>query len=313
MRFPPVPTLVLAACAVAAITVTLRTGDGFAVGQGLNAKAATGVGSTMIPCSAASADWVAALVDPARVAAVPEQVEKYSVMRLDAETWKDQPRFYKVDAENVLAYAPDLVMVSPFTNPSTVERMREVGLRVLVVKEPSTWPELIASGDAVAAATGTEDRWAGFRAELEARKEALEANADANPLRIMPYGNYGADSYTSGAHSTVDLALSLAGLRNHARDLGLESSASVAAETLLASPFDAFLVSGSETKSQSASALRGNALLRDLTAVAEERMIYLEDALYASGSFTILDAAERIAADAARWKRGSDQPAAPPK
>lgn len=282
------------------------------MGRSANPQGGRGGSGKMIPCSSAAADWVSALVDPARVAAIPEQIEKFSAMRLDPEAWKDHPRFYKVDAENMLAYAPSLVLVSPFTNPSTVERMREVGLQVLVVREPTTWPELIASGDAVAAATGTEERWATFRSELEARREALRAGAHAHPLRIMPYGNYGADSYTSGADSTIDLALSLAGVHNHARDLGLESSASVAVETLLASPFDAFLVSGSRAKSQSASSLRGNALLQSLTAVAEERMIYLDDALYSSGSFTILDAAEQIAAQAARWQRPSDGPSDEP-
>ena len=252
-----------------------------------------------MPCSAAAADWVGALVDPARVAAVPEQVEKYSTLRLDPETWKDHPRFYRVDAENVLAYGPDLVLVSPLTNPATVERMREVGLEVLVVEEPTTWPQLLEAGQAVAEATGTEIRWKAFRSELEARRQALQERSPARPLRVLPYGNFGADSYTSGAGTTIDLAISLSGQRNHARDLGLESSANISAETLLAGPFDAFVVGGTKGASQSAAALRGNPLLQGLAPVAGERMIYLHDALYSSGSFTILDAAEQIADQAA--------------
>ncbi len=317
MRIPPVltsvPAVLFAACAALALVLVLRNGDGSAVhrAQGPGGKGAITAPKdrSVVPCSAAAADWVGALVDPSRVKAVPGQIEKYSTLRLHPERWKDLPRFDRVDAENVLAYSPDLVLVSPVTHAATVTRMREVGLKVLVVREPTTWPELLETGRLLAEATGTEKRWAEFRSELEARREALQNAAPEPALRLLAYGNFGADSYTCGSGSTIDLALGLSGHRNHAGDLGLQGSATIAAEALLASPFDAFVVSGSEGNSQSAAALRGNPLLQDLAPVTEHRMIYIEDALYSSGSFTILDAAEQIAAQAVGLREAQGDPA----
>lgn len=294
MRFP---ILALALLNALAGFLVFTATDGTAVHQPTDTNAeqpSTGAPVRIIPCSAAAADWVALLVAPDRVAALPEQVAKYSVPA-SADAWSDIPRFAEVEAESLLSRRPDLVLVSPFTKPSTVLRIREAGLAVVEIVEPGTWEGILASGRRVAEATGTLDAWPEVAAALEARRQALAASHPAEAPRILPFGNYGTENFTSGASSTIDLALRLAGCANHATTLGIEGPGSLSVEQILAEPFDWFLVGGAGPDNPSTRALRGNGRLAELEPVQQERFLTLSAALYSSGSHTILDAAEAIA------------------
>ena len=118
--------------------------------------------------------------------------------------------------------------------------------------------------------------------------------------RVLPYGNYGTENFTSGAGATIDLALRLAGCVNHAATLGIEGPGSISVEQILAEPFDWFLMGGDGPDNPSTRALGANGRLAGLEPVREERFLVLSPALYSSGSHTILDAAEALAASLAR-------------
>lgn len=285
--------LILAALNVVAAYHVLTAQDGEAAG-GFAPVEATDLPTRIVPCSASAADWLAALVEPDRIAALPEQVAKWSTHGRDEEL-ADVPRFARVEAEALLGQRPDLVLVSPpITNAATIRRIQEAGVPVVDVLLPESWDDILASGRAVAEATGTLERWETLEAELEARREALARNAPANPPRILPFGNYGTENYTSGAGTTLDLALRLAGCTNHATTLGIEGPGSVSVEEILARPFDWFLVGGESPDNPSTRALASNERLQTLPPVEDRRYVQLSSALYSSASFTILRAAETI-------------------
>ena len=168
-----IPLLILVLLNVAAAVLVLGGRDGPAISESSAIASPSPAGpARIIPCSAAAADWVALLVPPGRVAALPEQVARYSIIG-DSEAWSDTPRFAAVETESLLARSPDLVLVSRFTAPATVQRIKEAGLEVVVVVEPGTWEGILEAGRLVAEATGTLEAWPGVAASLEARREAL--------------------------------------------------------------------------------------------------------------------------------------------
>lgn len=295
-----IPLLILVLLNVAAAVLVLGGRDGAAIGESSTIAPPSPAGpARIIPCSAAAADWVALLVPPGRVAALPEQVARYSIIG-DSEAWSDTPRFAAVETESLLARRPDLVLVSRFTTPATVQRIREAGLEVVVVVEPGSWEGILEAGRLVAEATGTLDAWPRVAASLEARRKALAAARPDPAPRILPYGNYGTENFTSGAGATIDLALRLAGCVNHAATLGIEGPGSISVEQILAEPFDGFLMGGDGPDNPSTRAVRANGRLAGLAPVRDEQFVVLPPHLYSSGSHTILDAAETIAASLAR-------------
>lgn len=262
--------------------------------QGPRAEAAPG---GVLPGSSAAADWVSVLLEPGDVSALPEQVATWSVVRKDPDRWGSLPRFPQFTSEAVLGLRPRLVFVSPWTDAAVVRRVREAGVGVVDVPEPSTWPDLVATGRRVAEAVDRTARFDAFLEELEARRSALAARAAARGLvRVLPYSNGGAGGWTMGADTTVDLALELAGCVNVAAERGVLGPAPFADEELLGSAFDWIVVGGEDGVSPSAEILRGKRHLREsVAALRADRIVVLSEAQYSSGSFTILDAAEAIA------------------
>ncbi len=262
----------------------------------------------ILPGSAAAVDWLAALgIAPGRVVALPVQADRWAITRLTPEVWVERPRYERLTSEVALGFQPDLVLVSPFSDASAVQRIRSGGAEVLNVLEPADWEGLLDSGRMVAAAVGAADSGAQLMESLEARKAALAARS-ARPLRVLPYGNFGGGGTTSGSGTTLDLALELAGFVNVAAASGLTGNDDLSYEQILSMKFDALLVLGEEdlVTSTSADVLCGADAFAQVGAIRDRRFLVLSEALYAAGSLAILDAAEELA-------RQGDGLALPPK
>ncbi len=281
---------------------------------GDTAPAPVGAPVRILPGSAAAVDWLSALgVAPERVVALPIQSDRWSETRLHPALWADRPRYERLSSEVALGFKPDLVLVSPFSNAAAVERIEAGGGRVLSVLEPAEWEGLLESGRSVATAVGIPDSGKSLFDSMKARRAAL-ADRGARPLRVLPYGNFGGGGTTSGAGTTLDLALELAGFVNAAAAEGMVGNDDLSYEQILSMEFDAVLVLGEEDleTSSSANVLLEAAPLAGVAAVQERRFLVLSEALYAAGSLAILDAAEELARQGDRLgDRLGDRPAVP--
>ena len=296
MRFP----LLIAAFLVAALVFqSLRTDDGRALDEqsGVSGEASEEAGPVRIlPGSATAADWLSILLEkPGRVVALPEQVETYSIISKDPDTWAQHERFPKFDAENIMGFRPDLVLTAPSTDAAMVARVRKGGIRVQTVTEPTSWQGLLAVGQGLAMTLERDEVFESIRASLNGRRQALEERVGKARLRVLPYMNFGGGAYTAGSDTTLDLALRLAGYVNVAADLGVEGSGNVTAEMILSGRVDALLVSGTDGVSQSVLAAKGNPVLASVPAVAEGRFIMVSELQFSAGSHVILETAEEIA------------------
>ncbi len=291
-------TITSLALILALITTILLRGDGAAVdGTARAPQASEGQPMRILPGSVAAVDWLVALgVEPERLAALPVQVERWSTIRLRPEPWAERPRYERLTSETALGFEPDLVLVSPYSDAAAVKRIRQGSGKVKTVTEPSDWTSLLACGLAIAEAVGATDAHAKLAASLEARKSAL-AERGGPALRVLPYANFGGGGTTAGSGTTLDLALSLAGFTNVAVEAGISGTGNMTYEQILALQFDAILVLGEEDlkTSSSAEVLVGATALAGVAPIQSRRFLVLPEALYASGSHTILDSAEEIA------------------
>jgi ABC-type Fe3+-hydroxamate transport system substrate-binding protein len=113
----------------------------------------------------------------------------------------------------------------------------------------------------------------------------------------MTYTNLGAGGWTSGARTTGDVLIALAGLGNAAAKAGLVGDAPADGERLLALAPDVFVVGQpdrSEHAPPSAEFLLAEPALARLEAVRARRIVTLPPALFTSASPELLRGAERL-------------------
>lgn len=277
----------------------------------------------VLAASSTASDIVCALLEPARVAGVPEQAQEYSVLHDGAAAWAATPRFSIYLAEPVLALRPDLVIVDPWQSPDTSERLRSAGVDVLELPRIDTFAQARAALLKVGARLGESARAEELARALDARVEALRAKAGARGgLRALVYSNFGAQGWTAGSQTTIDEILRLAGLVNAAAEKGRVGHQTLSFEELLALDPDVIIVgrplamaagSAGDRGGASEELLLGEPALASLRAIRERRIVALPAWLFATGSHEMVTGAEFLAAEIDRMLARPAAPGATPR
>lgn len=219
---------------------------------------------------------VTALGGGARLAAVtPFCAAPVEVPRL--------PGGLQPEAETVLGFSPDLVLVSSLTPEPTRRQLESLGLRVEVVDTSS-----------LGAVRTAMDRLAALL-EVPAPARAPAASADRGLSCVLLFG---ADTgYSAGRGTHAHEILEAAGLRNAAADLG-SPWPEVGEEFLLAADPDLLLVAdyAGEREDAVLARLRAHPVRRHLTAVREGRVLVFPASAFSIPGPDALDAPGRIAA-----------------
>ncbi len=258
----------------------------------------------VLPGNAAFVDFVSALLEPSRVAALPRAAEEYSrLLETDAD-WNGVPRFEGFTGELVLALEPDLVLVHPWQGPEALAQVRARGVPVLVLPLPRQWQDVLDTLRLLGNVLGEEERAAALLAELEGRRLDLQrSRCFSGGFSALSYSNLGTSGTTAGRETTADILFELAGLRNAAGDAGLVGHAMLDLEGLLALDPDWIIVGDLEFSAGPAPAkayLLSQESLQHLDAVREERIIELSPRFFSSASFELLAAAETLVAEIER-------------
>ena len=140
-------------------------------------------------------------------------------------------------AEDVLARNPDLVIAGAFTTPATVDLLRRLGRRVLVVPLPQDVAGVRAVITEIAAAVGEVDAGAALVANFDARLARVRAQSAANAARPVALV-YQVNNYVAGAGTLVDEALHIAGFRNGGGAVHRVVSGQTSLEAIITAPPD---------------------------------------------------------------------------
>jgi iron complex transport system substrate-binding protein len=207
------------------------------------------------------------ILPPGRLVAVTRFADEAGTSNIVGRVPPSVARFPRADLERLVALAPDLVVVSQYTDADVLRQIEKSGIR---------WHRM----------EGLESL-AGFRESIlslgrvvgeEAAARALAARYDARLAALAlllegvkrPRVLYWANPYTAGAHSAIGAIIEGAGAENVGRTLGLEGIQPLGGERAFLADPDVVLVGASF---ESVDSLRQHPLLGKLRAVREGQVV----------------------------------------
>ncbi len=90
----------------------------------------------------AAAEYLRFLVEPARVAAIPEQVADNSVLPFDQQGWEGVKRFARYSADPILAAGADVVLTHAWQEAETTSVLRSRDVPVVVLASARGWNDI---------------------------------------------------------------------------------------------------------------------------------------------------------------------------
>jgi len=137
-------------------------------------------------------------------------------------------------AEEVVQLAPDLVIAQQYSMTPTVDLLRRLGYRVVLVPLGSDFDGLRNAIRTIAEAVGEKPRGEELIASFDERVAAAAPKGPERPTALA----YEVNSLVSGPGTLVDAALAASGFRNAARDMRLGPGGRLPLEEVVADPPD---------------------------------------------------------------------------
>ncbi len=137
-------------------------------------------------------------------------------------------------AEEVLALEPDLVIAQAYSATATVNLLRRLGFRVVLVPLATDFDGMRHAIRTIAKAVGSQARGEAMIAAFDKRLAAAAPKGPKRPRALA----YQVNSLASGPGSLPDAALTAAGFHNAARDRPLGPGGRLPLEEIVADPPD---------------------------------------------------------------------------
>lgn len=200
----------------------------------------------------------------------------------------------RAQAEEVLAFAPDLILTSQFSATLAANLLERLGHPVQRLGFAATADEIYAQMREVAALTGTTARGEALVAELQAAI-AIGQRQLVPQLRGKSAVFFASNGFSFGSGSLQHEFLASLGLRNVAAEAGLRGPAQLPLEVLLAAQPDFVLIDQrGALDTQLAQPLLRHPALAALD--ASMRVIDMPDSVFQCGGPEFADAYRRFAA-----------------
>ncbi|MCK9511353.1 MAG: helical backbone metal receptor [Pigmentiphaga sp.] len=183
--------------------------------------------------------------------------------------------------EGVASMRPDLLIASDQSGPpATLQRLRDLGIPVLVVPDAPTLPALQQRIRLIADALGVSNAGEQLTARLEASLAALPPLPDRaawpKAVSIMAHGN---SVLSAGSGTTAHAIMTLAGIDNVMQ--GQNGYKPAAAESILAAAPDVIITTELSVRAQGgAERLLALPALAITPAARQGRLVVMEDVLY---------------------------------
>lgn len=123
------------------------------------------------------------------------------------------------DAEGMAAFRPSIVVTATFSRPETLTQLERLGIPTVTLTSPETWEEIWQTIDVLGGVLERKAEAAQLQTRGKARLAALNGSApriDGRKPRVVCW----LEGNAPGRKTTVDLALTAAGVENVARGEG---------------------------------------------------------------------------------------------
>jgi iron complex transport system substrate-binding protein len=229
------------------------------------------------------------VLPPERLVAVTRFADEVGTSNIVGRVPVSVARFQKADLERLVALAPDLVVVSEYTDADFLELLERSGLRCYRIQgldsPAGIRAAILALGSAVGEPAASRRLVARYDAVLGELARRLEG---APRPRVL----YWASPHTAGGKTAIGALIETAGGKNAAKELGIEGIAPIGAERAFVADPDVILV-GSGFGSRAS--LTEHPLLSQMRAVTQGRIVELPTELLVTLSQHAAEACWRLA------------------
>jgi iron complex transport system substrate-binding protein len=172
-----------------------------------------------------------------------ERIAAVTHLAADASVSAAPEKFARIPAirgaaEEVLARDPDLVIAGVYSTPATVDLLRRLGRRVVLVPMPQTIDGVRALIITLAETVEAPAAGQALVAAMDARLAAARPASSANPSALI----YQINNYVTGRGSLLDEALARAGFRNAGGDVAIFANGKTSLESIVATPPDVLIL-----------------------------------------------------------------------
>jgi iron complex transport system substrate-binding protein len=209
------------------------------------------------------------ILPPERLVGVTAFADEAGTSNIVGRVPKTTARFPKADLERLISLAPDLVVISEYTDADFQRLLEKSGLRVHRMQGLDSLPGFRAAILDLGRAVGEEGAAQKLAERYDARLQDLERRLRGAP---RPRVLYWASAVTAGGGTAIGALIEGAGARNVGAELGLRGIVPLGAERVFVADPDYFLVAEGW---KSAEALRAHPLLSQLRAVKEGRILQI--------------------------------------
>jgi iron complex transport system substrate-binding protein len=236
-------------------------------------------------------DLLVALAAPGQIAALSHLARDARYSPSATATGK-YPCLRNGEAEDILRFRPDLVLVASYTQAETVALLRRAKVDVLLVDHFDTLDELYANARRIGRALDRSARAEELIRDWQARVRVLEARLKGcRPVRVLAVGLY---PWTAGSATTFQDLCDHAGAVNVAAEAGLKGHVPTPNEKVLTWKVDVLVAPGEPGMDMQAR-LRDLPPYKFMAAFRQGRVVVLPGALMAATSQARIDAYEQLA------------------
>ncbi len=205
-----------------------------------------------------------------------------------------------LDAEQVVSYAPDLVVASPFTKADFIDALTNVGIPVIQTKLHNDPDGRVLDIILLGYVYGEVDRALELADEVQARYDALREITGAKPIsdrqRVLSLTSYSDKIYTAGTNSTEGGIIEAADGINVAAEAGLEGNPTTSLEGVISmNPEVIFIPQPPDSGEPFREQLMANPALAEVPAIKNGRVYVVPNKFFTTLSFWNLRGAEHLA------------------
>ena len=229
------------------------------------------------------------ILPPGRLVAVTRWADDPDMSNVAGRVPASAVRLPRADLERLIALAPDLVVVSEFTDADFLHLLDTSSLRNHRLRGLASLDGIREAILELGRVVGSDEAAAGLVRRYDAVLAQLARRLEGT---VRPRVLYWADPHTAGTDTPFDALIEAAGGSNVGRELGLRGMVPIAAERAFVADPDVFLVSRG---SGAAAALRHHPLLSKARAMGEGRIVEMPNALLVALSHHAATACWRLA------------------